>query len=291
MSGSARRALTAAAFLTPWMVGFAVFLLLPIALSLYYSFCDFNLLQDPVWIGGRNYSDLVQDEVFWKSLKNTAWYALLALPAGLVVSISLALLLNVRTPGQSFYRTAIFLPSLVPIVASAVLWMWLFSIRVGLVNRFLGLLGIEGPGWLIEPRWAMPALAIMSLWGVGHAVVIYLAGLQDIPRTLYEAAAIDGATGARRLVHVTLPMLSPVIFFNLVMGIIFTLQVFAAPYVMTRGGPDRATYFYTMYLYDNAFSYLRMGYASAIAWVQFLIIVVLTAMAFWSGRKWVHYEA
>lgn len=282
--------LKAMAFLAPWLAGFCVFLLLPILLSLYFSFCDYNLLQEPVWIGGRNYADLARDGLFWKSLGNTAWFAVMALPAGLLVSLGLALLLNVQTPGQSLYRTIVFLPSLVPIVASAVLWMWLFNARLGLINTMLGLVGIRGPGWLVEPQWAMPALAFMSLWAVGHSVVIYLAGLQDIPRALYEAAAIDGATGARRLWHVTIPMLSPVIFFNLIMAIIGTFQVFAAPYVMTQGGPNRATYFYTMYLYDSAFSFLKMGYASAMAWVQLVIIVSLTALAFWSGRRWVHYE-
>jgi multiple sugar transport system permease protein len=286
-----RQLLSGLAFLLPWLIGLGVFLLLPIGLSLYYSFCDYNLLQEPVWIGGRNYVDLVQDGIFWKSLKNTAWYAILALPAGLLVSLGLALLLNVPTPGQSLYRTIIFLPSLVPLVASAVLWLWLFNARLGLINRSLEGIGIEGPGWLISARWAMPALAFMSLWAVGHTVVIYLAGLQDIPRQLYEAAEIDGATGLRRLWHVTLPMLSPVIFFNLVMAIIATLQVFAVPFVMTRGEPDRATYFYTMYLYDNAFTFLKMGYASAMAWVQLVMIMALTAVAFWSARKWVHYEA
>ena len=286
-----RRTLTALAFLSPWLVGLSVFLLLPIALSLYYSFCDYNLLQEPVWIGGRNYADLARDNVFWKALTNTAWYAILALPAGLLVSLGLALLLNVQTPGQSFYRAIIFLPSLVPMVASAVLWLWLFNGRAGLINSGLAVIGLDGPAWLLEPRWAMPALAFMSLWAVGHTVVVYLAGLQDVPRQLYEAAAIDGATGAGRLWHVTLPMLSPVIFFNLVLAIIATLQVFAVPFVMTRGNPDRATYFYTMYLYDNAFTFLRMGYASAMAWVQLLMIMGLTALAFWSARRWVHYEA
>jgi multiple sugar transport system permease protein len=286
-----RQLVTGLAFCSPWLLGLVVFLLLPIALSLYYSFCDHNLLQDPVWIGGRNYADLARDGIFWKSLKNTAWYAVLALPAGLFVSLALALLLNIRTRGQAVYRAIIFMPSLVPLVASAVLWLWLFNTRHGLINTGLARLGIDGPGWLVDARFAMPALAFMSLWAIGYTVVIYLAGLQDIPRQLYEAAAIDGATGLRRLWHVTLPMLSPVIFFNLVMAIIATLQVFAVPFVMTRGEPDRATYFYTMYLYDNAFTFLRMGYASAMAWIQLLMIMALTALAFWSARRWVHYEA
>jgi multiple sugar transport system permease protein len=228
--------------------------------------------------------------VFWKALVNTFYYAMMALPAGMLVSLGLALLLNADIRGQAIYRTIIFLPSLVPTVASAMLWLWLFNAKLGLINNLLGKVGIDGPGWLTSPEWAMPALALMSLWGVGHTVVIYLAGLQDVPRELYEAAEIDGASAWRRLWHVTLPMISPVIFFNLVMAIIGTLQVFTIPYIMTGGGPTRATYFFTMYLYDNAFNYLKMGYASAMAWVQLLIILCLTGLAFWSSRKWVHYQ-
>jgi multiple sugar transport system permease protein len=278
------------AFLSPWLVGFLVFTLTPVVLSLYYSFCDYSLLQPPVWRGLENYELLARDEVFWKSLWNTLRYAVLALPAGMLVSLGLALMLNVRIRGQSVYRTIIFLPSLVPTVASAMLWLWLFNSRLGLINSFLAKLGIDGPRWLGDVRWAMPALAIMSLWGVGHTVVIYLAGLQDVPRELYEAAEIDGAGIWGRLFNVTIPMLSPVIFFNLIMAIIGTLQVFTIPYIMTQGGPARSTYFYTMYLYDNAFTFLRMGYASAMAWMQLLMILALTAFAFWTSKRWVYYQ-
>ena len=278
------------AFLSPWLVGFLVFTLTPVVLSFYYSFCDYSLLQPPVWRGLENYELLARDEVFWKSLWNTLRYAVLALPAGMLVSLGLALMLNVRIRGQSVYRTIIFLPSLVPTVASAMLWLWLFNSRLGLINTFLAKVGIEGPRWLGDVRWAMPALAIMSLWGVGHTVVIYLAGLQDVPRELYEAAEIDGAGVWGRLLNVTLPTISPVIFFNLIMAIIGTLQVFTIPYIMTQGGPQRSTYFYTMYLYDNAFNFLRMGYASAMAWIQFMIVLALTGLAFWTGKRWVHYQ-
>lgn len=278
------------AFLSPWIVGFLAFTLLPVGLSFYYSLCDYTLLQSPVFIGLENYSDLARDEVFWRSLFNTFYYAAMALPGGLLVSLGLAMLLNVKVPGQAVWRTIIFLPSLVPVVASAMLWMWLFNAKLGLINALLAKLGIEGPGWLTDPSWAMPALALMSLWGVGHAVVIYLAGLQDVPRELYEAAEIDGAGVWRRVWNVTLPMLSPVIFFNLVMAIIGTLQVFDVPYIMTGGGPARATYFVTMYLYDNAFNYLQMGYASAMAWIMLLIVLALTGIAFWSSSRWVHYQ-
>jgi multiple sugar transport system permease protein len=278
------------AFISPWLVGFCVFTLTPVVLSLYYSFCDYSLLQKPVWRGAENYKLLFRDEVFYRSLWNTFYYALLALPAGLFVSLGLALMLNVKIRGQSVYRTIIFLPSLVPTVAAAMLWLWLFNSRLGLINTALASIGLQGPGWLRDAAWAMPALVIMSLWGVGHTVVIYLAGLQDVPRELYEAAEIDGAGIWGRLFNVTIPMLSPVIFFNLIMAIIGTLQVFTIPYIMTQGGPARSTYFYTMYLYDNAFTFLRMGYASAMAWMQLLIILALTAFAFWTSKRWVYYQ-
>jgi len=278
------------AFISPWLIGFAAFTFLPIVLSFYYSLCDFSILKPPAYIGAENYTDLLKDPVFWKSLKNTFYYAAMAIPAGLCVSIGLAMLLNVKMPGQAIFRTVIFLPSLVPVVAAAMLWMWLFNARYGLFNVLLAKVGIEGPGWLSDERWAMPSLALMSLWGVGHAVVIYLAGLQDVPKELYEAAEIDGAGIWRRIWHVTLPMLSPVIFFNLVMSIIGVLQVFDMPFIMTGGGPARATLFIAMYLRDNAFSYLKMGYASAMAWIMLLIVLVLTGLAFWSSRRWVHYQ-
>jgi multiple sugar transport system permease protein len=211
---------------------------------------------------------------------------------GLIVALALALLLNLKIRGQTIYRTIIFLPSLVPVVASAMVWLWLFNQRLGLLNYGLGLIGIEGPGWLSDAKWAMPSLAFMSLWGVGNTVIIYLAGLQDVPQELYEAAEIDGANRWQRLWHVTIPMISPVIFFNLIMAIIGTWQVFTVPFIMTggSGGSDYSTLFYTMYLYSNAFSYLRMGYASAMAWIQLLIILAFTALAFWTSSKWVHYQ-
>ena len=279
------------AFLSPWMIGFAAFTAIPIGLSAYFSLCNYPLLQPPVFVGAQNYTDLVHDGVFWQSLWNTLYYALLALPLGMAIAIGAALLLNRKIRGLSIYRTLIFLPSLTPAVAGAMIWLWLFNSKLGLINLVLQKLGVaHPPGWLVSPRWAMPSLALMSFWGIGNTVVIYLAGLQDVPRELYEAAEIDGAGGLDRIWHVTLPCISPVIFFNLVMAVIGVVQNFTAPYIMTGGGPARATYFYTMYLYDNAFRYLRMGYASAMAWVQFLLVLALTGLAFWSARHWVHYQ-
>jgi multiple sugar transport system permease protein len=282
------------AFISPWLVGFSVFLLLPIVMSLYYSFCDYNMLQKPVYVGLANYRLLMHDEVFAKALRVTLYYAALSIPAGLGVSLGVAILLNRNIVGLPIFRTLIFLPSLVPTIASAILWKWLFNQNLGLFNwllaKPLGLFGLRGPAWIDDPKWVIPSLALMSVWSVGNTVVIYLAGLQDVPRELYEAADLDGASGLQQLLNVTIPMISPVIFFNLVMAIIGVLQVFDTPYMMTQGGPNRASYFYTYYLYDNAFSYLHMGIASAMAWIQLLLVLALTAIAFITSTKWVHYQ-
>jgi multiple sugar transport system permease protein len=279
------------AFLAPWIVGFAVFTAIPIAMSFYYSFCDFSLTvprRSALWIGLDNYRQLLHDSVFWKSLGNTIYYASMALPAGMLVSLGLALLLNAKIRGQTVYRAIIFLPSLVPAVASAMVWMWMYNTQYGLFNYLLGKVGLPPVGWLGEKE-AMPSLALMSVWGVGNTVIIYLAGLQDVPRELLEAAEIDGAGPMRRLFNVTLPFLTPVIFFNLIMGIIGAFSILTIPYIMTQGGPNNATYFFTFFNYDQAFKFLQMGYASAIAWIQLAITLALTGIAFWSAKKWVHY--
>ena len=280
------------AFLSPWLVGFSVFTLLPIILSLYFSFCDYTLLQTPVFRGLENYRGLAGDPVFWQSLRVMAKFTLLALPLGMIVALTLALLLNVKILGQSIYRTVIFLPSLVPAVALAMIWLWLYNPKLGLINFALRHLGVSNPpGWLSDPVWSLPALVLMSVWGVGNTVIIYLAGLQDVPKDLYEAADLDGAGTLAKIWHVTLPFISPVIFFNLIIAIIGTLQTFTLPYIMTpQGQPDRATYFYTMYLNDNAFSYLKMGQASAMAWIQLVMILLLTGIAFWTSKRWVYYQ-
>jgi multiple sugar transport system permease protein len=279
------------AFVSPWMVGFVVFTAIPIGLSFYYSFCDYSLTRPsrgPLWIGLDNYNQMIHDTVFWKSLGNTLYYASMALPAGLLVSLGLALMLNSNIRGQTIYRTIIFLPSLVPTIASAMIWLWMFNPGEGLFNFLLNSAHLPTPDWLGE-RLAMASLAMMSVWSVGNTVVIYLAGLQDVPRELLEAAEIDGAGAWRRLFAVTLPVLTPVIFFNLIIAIIGTFSILIVPYIMTQGGPNKATYFYTMFNYDEAFRYLHMGYASALAWVQLAITLVLTGLAFLSARKWVHY--
>jgi multiple sugar transport system permease protein len=286
------------AFLSPWLIGFVLFTILPIAVSFYFSLCRFDMLQSPRFIGARNYTELAHDQTFWQATENTFYYTAMALPAGLMVSLGLAMLLNVEIPGRAIWRTIIFMPSLVPVVATAMVWMWMLNPRLGLINILLtklndvlpAKLNFALPPWLGDPHWAMPTLALMSLWGVGNAVVIYLAGLQDVPIELYEAAELDGAGILGRMWHVTIPMLSPVIFFNLVMAIIGALQIFDIPFIMTNGGPVHATYFLSMYLYDNAFVYLQMGYASAMAWIMLLIVLILTGLAFWSSSRWVHYQ-
>jgi len=277
-------------FVSPWIVGFGGFLLYPIGASLHWSFCEYSVLQPAQWTGPDNYRDLMTDEVFWKALANTLLYAAFALPLGLLVSLSLAILLNSGVRGMALFRTIFFLPALVPLVALAIIWLWLFNGENGVLNHCLSWLHITGPPWLTDPSWSKPALTLMSAWSVGHAMVIYLAHLQDVPEQLYEAAEIDGAGYFRKLRHVTLPVISPVILFNLVMGIIGTLQFFAVPYVISpQGSPARSIYFITMYLYDNAFPYLRMGYACAMAWILFLIIFGLTMLALRLSRRYVHY--
>jgi multiple sugar transport system permease protein len=300
MSQPARRRLSAAArserltallFVSPWIVGFLLFEVYPLSMAAYYSFCDYSVLRAPVWIGAMNYTGLMADDVFWKSLANTGFYAALAIPFGMIVAIGLALLLNTKVRGMAVYRTVFFLPSLVPTIPLAVLWLWVFNGEHGVLNTVLATVGVKGPNWLSDVNWSKPALILMALWGAGNAMVIYLAGLQDVPQEMYEAAELDGARWWARTRHVTLPMLSPVILFNGIMGIIGALQVFAEPYVMFPGGaPARSTYFYTMYLFDNAFLYHKMGYACAMGWIMFVIILGLTLLALRLSEKHVHYQ-
>jgi multiple sugar transport system permease protein len=277
-------------FAAPWLVGMSVFLLYPLLASIYYSFCEYSVLKPPIFVGFENYTDLMQDEVFWKVVGNTAIYAVISLPIGMVVALSLALLLNSKVKGMAFYRTIFFLPSLVPMVSLAVLWLWLLNGEHGILNEVLKMVGIKGPNWLGDPVWSKPALVVLGAWGAGNAMLIYLASLQDVPTSLLEAAELDGANSWQKTRNVTIPMISPVILFNMIMGIIGTLQVFAVPYVMfPDGSPARSTYFYSMYLFDNAFKFNKMGYASAMGWIMFVIILVLTTTALRFSEKHVHY--
>lgn len=277
-------------FVSPWIVGFCVFLAYPLIASIYFSFCDYSVLKSPVFIGLDNYKELFQDELFWTALKNTLLYAVIAFPAGLMTALILAMLLNAKVKGMAAYRTIFFIPSLVPQVSLAVLWLWVLNGEHGVLNVVLSKVGITGPNWLSDPAWSKPAMVVMSVWGVGNAVLIYLAGLQDVPQQLIEAAELDGANGWQKTRNVTIPMISPVILFNGIMGIIGTLQVFAVPYIMfPNGTPARSTYFYAMYLFDNAFKYQKMGYASAMGWIMFLIVLALTLTSLKVSEKHVHY--
>ncbi len=278
-------------FALPWIIGFLIFLAFPLVSSLYYSFTSFSVLRPPIWIGLENYRELLTDTVFRTSLANTLVFTAASVPLATTVAIILALLLNTKVKGMAFYRTIFYIPSLVPMVALGVLWLWVFNGQYGLLNQGLGKLGLPEPAWLSDPAWSKWTLVIISIWGTGNAMVIYLAGLQDVPQSLYEAAELDGAKTLSKTRHVTIPMISPVILFNVVMSIIGSLQTFALPYVMFPGGaPARSTYFFSMYLYDNAFLYQRMGYASAMGWVMFAITLALTMLALKASSRHVHYE-
>ncbi len=294
MSLSKREAIWAYLLIGPWIVGFILFTLGPMIASLIFSFMDYSVVADSKFIGIANYIELfIKDYRFWHSLKITLTYALFAIPSGLVLGLLLALLLNTKVPGIAAWRTIFYTPSVVSGVAVAVLWSYLFNPRFGVINWLLGLMGVpmsSQPGWLSTPDWALAALIIMSLWGVGGGMIIYLAGLQGIPTSLYEAAEIDGANKIQSFFNITLPMITPVLFYNLIIGIISTFQIFTQAYVMTQGGPAEATLFYNLYLYNNAFRYHRLGYASALAWVLFLVVLVLTLIVFRSSAMWVYYE-
>lgn len=283
-------------FASPWIVGFVVFTGGPIVFSILMSFCRYDIINPARLIGLGNYREMFTDDpVFWKSLGNTA-FMVMGLPLSLALGLGLAMLLDTRVRGLSGYRTVYYLPAIVPAVASAILWIWVFHPTDGLLNAALrelpSVLRVDNPpSWLQDKNWAKPALIIHGLWGAGAGMIIWLAGLKSIPTQLHEAAAIDGAGGGRRFLHVTLPMLSPYIFFNLVMGMIGVFQIFTQAYVMTAGGPVDSTLFYAYNLFNQAFRYLRMGYASAMAWFLFAIIMVLTVVQLKLAPRWVHYEA
>jgi multiple sugar transport system permease protein len=294
MTITRREAIWAYVFITPWIIGFVIFTLGPMLASLYYSFTDYNIISTPIWKGLGNFKKVfLEDPLFWHSLKVTVSYAVLALPLNLVIGFFIAVLLNQKIPGVNIWRTVYFLPSVIAGVAVALLWVRIFNARIGLLNPFLKSIGIANPpGWLGDPHWAVPALVIMSLWSVGGSMIIYLAGLQGVPTNLYEAAKIDGANALRRFWHITIPMMTPVIFYNLVLGLIGAFNYFTEVYVVTNGegGPVRSTLFYNLYLYQNAFKFFKMGYASALAWILFLIVFLVTLLVFRSSPMWVFYE-
>ncbi len=291
MTGEEKRALRyGLSFISPWIVGFGFFLAFPMLLSAYFSVCDYSVLNPPAFIGTQNYQDLYHDEVFWTSLYNTLYFAAFSLPLGQVLAIALALLLNTSARGRGIFRTIYFLPALVPLVALGILWQDLLNADYGIVNQIIGLVGIPPIDWLGNPTYSKPAIVMTALWIVGHPMVLYLASLQEVPRSLYEAARVDGASSFQQMTYITLPMISPMMYFNLLMGSIIVLQEFVRPYVMTEGGPARSTMFYTYYLFNQAFVYLNMGYASAMAWVLFLIIAAVTYLAHLVSYRYVVYE-
>jgi multiple sugar transport system permease protein len=286
------------AFIAPWLLGFLLFTAGPMIASFIISLQSWSMLSAPTWVGFENYRQiLTQDDLFLTSLGNTLFYVAFSVPVVVCASLAMALLLHNRLAGMGFFRTAIFLPSITNIVAVSVLWLWIFNPEFGLLNAVLHWLGISGPLWLQSETWAKPSLVLMSLWGIGGTTIIFLAALQGIPKEFYEAAALDGAGSTRRFLHITIPMISPALFFSVIMGVIGGFQVFAQAFVMTgnaqpgsEGGPNNATLFVVLYLYKKAFQEFRMGYASALAWILFFIILVFTLIQSRLSRNRVHYE-
>jgi multiple sugar transport system permease protein len=287
---AARRNVVGYIFIAPFVLGFLFWFLIPALTSLWLVFQKWNMIAPPEFIGLGNFGKLLTDRLFWQALKVTTVYSAIAVPLGMVLAFLLAMLMNSKVRGITVFRTIYYLPSIVPAVSNAVLWAWILNSDFGLLNALLHVFGVRRILWLQDPDWALPALVLMSLWSLGGGMVIYLAGLQGIPNEFYEAAEIDGAGGWAKLWHVTLPLMSPVIFFNLIMSIIGTFQIFTAGYLVTNGGPQNATLFYVLYLWRNAFLYLNMGYAAALAWVLFAIIIGLTALVFRGIGSWVYYE-
>jgi len=286
-----RKAIEGYLFASPWIIGFFIFTAGPMIASLLLSFCKYDVLTTLEWIGIGNYKQMFNTDLFWKALYNTLYWVILGVPLRQASALLLALLTNQKIKGKPLFRTIFYVPSVVSGVALAMLWVWLFEPSIGLINTMLRTLGIKNPPlWLGSEEWAKPALIIMSLWGVGQGMVIYLAGLQDIPIQLYEAAEIDGAGVWHKFWKITIPLLTPSIFFNFIMGIIGSFQIFTQAYVMTRGGPAYSTYFYVLYIYDEGFQYMHMGYASALAWILFLVILFFTLLQLKSSRRWVVYE-
>lgn len=277
-------------FALPFIAGFLIWWLYPLGYSIYLVFHSWDLLSPAEFVGLANINELFNDEQVGLSLYNTAYYTFIGVPLQLLVALALALALNVQIRGLPIYRTLFYLPAMTPIVASAVVWLQILHPEFGILNDFLGRFGIEPINWLFEPRAAKPAFILMTLWAVGPQMIIFLAGLQGVPTTLYEAASIDGANTTQKFFNITVPMISSVIFFNLVVGIIASFQVFTTAFIMTRGGPQNATLFVVLYLYRNGFQYFKMGYASAVAWVLFLIIVAFTILQFRLANRWVYEE-
>lgn len=283
------------AFISPWFIGFVIFIAGPMIVSLALSLTEYNIISAPKFVGLANYQELLTDPRLGLALGNSFFYALLRVPLTIIMALSLAMLLNRVGRAAGFFRTAFYLPSITPSVAIGTLFLWVLNPRIGLVNRFLAIFGIAGPGWTTDPNWIKPGIVLMSLWSLGSTVIILLAALRNVPNELYEAASIDGASGWRQFISVTVPLISGTLFFVLIVNTIGALQVFDEVYTMYFGkqasGPaSSAGLFYNIYLFRQAFEFLRMGYASAMAWVLFVIILILTVIQLRVGKRWVYYE-
>ena len=277
------------AFASPWIIGFVGLTFIPMVASLLISMTRWNILTPAVWVGLENYRTIFQDPLFYKSVRITLVFTVTSVPLMIVFSIFVAILLNNKLPGMKMVRTIVYLPAVISGVVIALLWMWIYNPDFGIINNVLRIFGIRGPGWIFDQHWALPSLVIMSLWGIGGNMVLYLAGLQGIPTERYEAAHIDGAGFFGRLFHITLPGLSPILLFTLLTGIIGALQTFTQAFVMTRGGPNQSTHFYAFYIYRNAFVFRKMGEACAQAWILFFIIFIITIIVLRATRGRIYY--
>ncbi|MBA7688122.1 Lactose transport system permease protein LacF [subsurface metagenome] len=286
-----REAVNCYLFISPWIIGFSVFIIGPMVTSFILSFAQCSIISPAKFVGLNNYIYMfTKDSAFRQSLKVTFIYTMGSVPLNLIGSLGLALLLNQKIPALAWFRTGYYLPAIMTGVPVALLWMWIFNPEYGIMNQLLYIFGIQGPTWLFSTEWVIPAFIIMSFWTIGGSMILYLAGLQGIPTQLYEAAKIDGANKWYSFWKITLPLITPVVFFNLVMSTIGSFQVFTQAFVMTKGGPMNASLLYVLYLYRNAFSYFKMGYACGLAWILFSIILFFTALLFKFSNRWVYYE-
>jgi ABC-type sugar transport system permease subunit len=303
MSNAAREEIKGWLFAMPFIIGFILFTLIPMGFSLYASFTNYNIIRVPQWIGLQNLTDIFHDNFFWISLGNTFWMVLVKTPLVIIIALVLALLLNVKIPGDKFFRSVIYLPNVLAGVAAVFLWQWILAPN-GLLNQALGVAGIQGPAWFFDANWTKPGMVVMGMWWIGGNVLIFLASLKGIPKELYDAGSIDGAVGWNKIRYITLPLISPTIFFEIVTIIIGTFQIFTTAYILSSagtgqtpmGGPGYSMLFYVLYLYLRAFGkvgspFFQMGYASALAWILFIIILIITIFQLWLSRKWVYYES